>query len=76
MQADAEQAYTQAPMDGKNKTWIKVPAHMRTEDMPEGELWVMPLLKALYGHPQSGAFWERKCETALFAAGFVSRRMW
>ena len=30
----------------------------------------MPLIKALYGHPQSGAMWEKKCEQAIFDAGF------
>ncbi|HIE82874.1 MAG TPA: hypothetical protein EYQ00_03075, partial [Dehalococcoidia bacterium] len=34
------------------------------------------LLKALYGHPQSGAYWERHCEAHLKAQGFKPVPAW
>ena len=34
------------------------------------KLMVVKLIKALYGHPQAGAFWEQRCERALKNAGF------
>ena len=35
------------------------------------DLYVVPLEKALYGHPRSGADWEKKCEKAIKALDFV-----
>ena len=32
---------------------------------------VVPLEKALYGHPNAGAYWERRCNAAITEAGFV-----
>ena len=73
-QADAEQAYTQANMDSLHPTWIRVPPHLRTPEMNKnpGEQWVMPLVKALYGHPQAGVFWERRLHAAVLEGGFTS----
>ena len=34
------------------------------------------LLKALYGHPDSGGFWENHCEKHLAAQGFKPVRPW
>ena len=34
------------------------------------------LLKALYGHPDSGTFWERHCDKALKEVGFQSVEGW
>ena len=44
-QADAEQAYTQAFLDTKHVTWIRVPPHLRTDEMKKnpGVTYVMPL---------------------------------
>ena len=67
--ADAEQAYTQALLKG-TETWIVVPPHLRDPKWPKGVKYVMKLDKALYGHPQSGFFWEQQCEEAIFEAGF------
>ena len=58
-QADAEQAYTQAYLGGRIKTWIKVPMWQRDPSWDYNELYVVPLEKALYGHPRSGADWEK-----------------
>ena len=73
-QADAEQAYTQAPLDSPNKTWIRVPWHLRDDEMKKHPdvAYVMPLVKALYGHPQAGVFWERRMHAAVLSVGFTS----
>ena len=31
----------------------------------------MPLVKALYGHPNSGAYWEERCDKKVLAEGVV-----
>ena len=67
--ADASQAYTQAPFVG-TPTWVvlpedQVPEHAKNMDRP-----VSRFTRALYGHPDSGGFWERHCEEQVFAAGF------
>ena len=35
------------------------------------KIMVVKLIKALYGHPQAGAFWEQRCDRALRNAGFT-----
>ena len=70
-QADTEQAYTQAKLDTKNPTFARVPHHMRKSWMKPGVTYVMPLIKALYGHPQAGVFWERRLHAALLKLDFV-----
>ncbi len=66
-QADAQQAYTQA-MLGDNipgsksqtpcqvtvKTWVRIPPECRTRDMAKMRDPVVPLIRALYGHPNAG----------------------
>ena len=37
----------------------------------DNELYVVPLDKALYGHPESGAYWEEKCNKAIDELGFA-----
>ena len=69
-QADAEQAYTQALLESKYETWMRVPAKDRKPEWGDA-IYVVNLIKALYGHPQAGAFWEQRCERALKNAGFV-----
>jgi hypothetical protein len=72
--ADGEQAYIQAPFGGIKggvKTWARLPrdmwpAHFRGMKDP-----VVPVLKAIYGHPESGGHWEQYCETALLNAGWT-----
>ena len=34
------------------------------------------LVKALYGHPDSGTFWERHCDRELTKAGFTPIENW
>jgi hypothetical protein len=40
------------------------------------EKTVVPLLRALYGHPESGGWWERHAEKGIFAAGFKAVPEW
>ena len=81
-QSDAEQAYLQADFfeaggDAGIETWVKIPKefwpkhwHGKYRDP------VVPLLKALYGHPDAGGLWERKCTRAVKRAGFEEVDNW
>ena len=69
-QADGKQAYTQTRLKGA-ETWVRLPR----ERWPKG--WhgkfkdpVVRLVLALYGHPDSGGFWEQHCEKMLKEVGF------
>ena len=70
-QADAQQAYTQAEFKG-TETWIFLPRHQWPVEWHKRRMTkpVVPMLLALYGHPESGAYWERRCEAHLVSQGF------
>ena len=74
-QADAEQAYVQADLKGP-PLWISLP----TEAWPKA--WegmsnpVCLMKKALYGHPDSGSFWEQHCKAQLEKVGFKLVANW
>jgi len=58
-QADAVQAYIQAKLSGPSATWVLLPQ----DQWPRAWIGkyktpVVPLILALYGHPDSGGFWE------------------
>ena len=79
-QADATQAYIQAFLKGP-KTWIRLPFEMGPVDEEGNKLWkfydpVVPLVRALYGHPSAGAYWELHAEKHLVAQGFEPIREW
>ena len=66
--ADAEGAYTQSPMM-EHDTWIHLPpeaippeyqAKFKSIHNP-----VVPMTRALEGHPRAGKFWEEYCLAAL-----------
>ena len=69
--ADAVQAYIQATLRG-TPCWIELPP----EAVPSECKWdkyrrpVVPLRKALYGHPDAGTFWEQHCDESVRAVGF------
>ena len=69
--ADAVQAYIQATLRG-TPCWIELPP----EAVPSECNWgryrrpVVPVRKALYGHPDAGTFWEQHCDKSVHAAGF------
>ena len=71
-QADAEQAYTQSFLGG-TPTWVRLPKdHWPAKWRDQG--WkdpVVPLIRALYGHPDAGGYWEKHCEKHLFEQGFT-----
>ena len=69
-QGDGKQAYTQALMKGI-KTMVRIPRNR----WPKSWIGVykdpvVPLILALYGHPDSGGLWERHCEAMLAQVGF------
>ena len=63
---DATQAYIQARTDGPDRprTWARLPrqwwpaAWFDDSGKPLYEDPVVPLVRALYGHPESGALWD------------------
>ena len=68
--ADGESAYTQAKLGG-DLTYIRIPkerwpAHWAGKYTDP----VVPLILALYGHPDAGGFWELHCEKSLMSVGF------
>ena len=76
-QADAEQAYVQALLKGP-ETWVFIPPEGRPEGWNDGGFRtpVVRLRKALYGHPDSGGFWEEHCNKRLSEAGFKPIEAW
>ena len=69
-QADGKQAYTQTTLKG-TETWVRLPRDRWPKE------WagrykdpVVRLHLALYGHPDSGGFWEQHCERMLKQVGF------
>ena len=69
--ADAVQAYIQAKLKG-DACWVSLPPEAR----PKNRKWanmkkpVVRLRKALYGHPDSGSFWEQHCDKHVRSVGF------
>ena len=85
-QADAEQAYIQAYLEGE-EIWAELPeaAWKGTEYeykflLPNGKLKykrpAVKLRKALYGHPDAGTCWERHCDRCLRSQGFEPIADW
>ncbi len=77
MQADARQAHTQSGLKG-TPTWVRLPR----EAWPAA--WVRkgyrdpvcPRRLPLYGHPDSGGFWEAHCSAHLVEQGFQELTPW
>ena len=77
MQADAKQAHVQAYLDTKIKTWVRLPPeywpdhwHGKYRDP------VVPLVKALYGHPDAGGMWERRAHERITKLGYQPIDQW
>ena len=68
-QCDAEQAYTQATLKGTD-TWIIIPRERQPESWKRFREPVCLLKLALYGHPDSGGYWEKHCEEKVALCGF------
>ena len=79
--ADAIQAYVQAYLKGP-ETWVQIPReHWPAEWYDENgadryEKPVVRLIKALYGHPDSGTFWGEKCDAHCKSQGFNAIPDW
>ena len=74
-QADAEQAYTQSKLGGV-PTWVSLPRDQWPKAWEKYDDPVCPLVLALYGHPDSGGYWERHCEAHLLKQGFEPVPYW
>ena len=69
MQSDATQAYCQADLGG-NPTWIRLPQNRWPESWRGYWGPVCRPVKALYGHPNSGCYWEQRCKDKAIKEGF------
>jgi len=74
-QGDAEQAYTQSKLGG-TETWIRLPRDQLPKKWQHMKDPVCPLVLALYGHPDSGGYWEKHCEKHLRSVGFTPIADW
>ena len=74
-QGDAQQAYTQALLRG-NETWIFLPRDQWPTSWKGYKNPVCRLRLALYGHPLSGAYWEKHCDEKLRSIGFEKVPDW
>ena len=68
-QSDAEQAYTQSVLGG-TKTWVRLPREQWPQAWVDKGMQdpVCPLILSLYGHPDSGGYWEAHCTRHLVEA--------
>merc|ERR1711965_220814 len=66
---DVEQAYLSAEMEG-TPTYIMLPQELWTPEMYKMKMPVFRLEKALYGHVESGFFWQEYCKKQVLEAGF------
>lgn len=80
-QSGAEHAYVQAALKGTD-TWIALPreawpAHWFDKSgNPLYDQPVVILLRALFGHPDAGTYWEQHCDTAVNSMGFETVESW
>ena len=58
-QSDACQAYVQTTLKSEVATWVRLPENCRpkTDAFTKLKRPVVSLIKVLYGHPKSGAYW-------------------
>ena len=69
--ADAIREYIQAQLKSEFKTWVRIPPELWPDSWRSKGLKapMCLLVKALYGHPESGGHWERHLTDAVKAAG-------
>ena len=70
--ADATQAYIQAVLTGP-PCWVELPEDAWPDDIDFRKFRrpVVRLVKALYGHPDSGTMWEQHCDRKVRELDFV-----
>ena len=68
---DGVLAYTQVELkDVTIETWVRLDRDFRPKHFDNYRDPVVPLKKALYGHPDSGGHWEDFCTEGLVSVGF------
>ena len=86
-QADAEQAYIQSKIGDRlvagvkslhdlPRTWVRLPREQWPESWAKFHDPVCPLILALYGHPESGGWWEDHAHQQLVSVGFTEIPNW
>ena len=68
-------AYIQCDLGG-DQTWVELPKDLQPEEWSKYRDPVCILKKSLYGHPDSGGYWEQHCESRLLEADFVPIDSW
>jgi hypothetical protein len=69
LQADVQAAYLQAPLGGK-PTFLRLPRRFLPKAAMNMRDPVVPLLRAMYGHPRSGGDWD------VHFAGLLRNKGW
>ena len=75
---DVQQAYIQSEIDlpGRPRTWIRLPKYLwpkswfNSDGSPKYVDPVCILRKSLYGHPESGAIWDKKLHKIMKGLGY------
>ncbi|MHC4950810.1 MAG: reverse transcriptase domain-containing protein, partial [Planctomycetota bacterium] len=75
---DVKQAYIQSEIDlpGRPRTWIRLPKYLwpkswfNADGSPKYVDPVCILKKSLYGHPESGAIWDKKLHKIMKGLGY------
>ena len=71
-QSDALRAYVQSYLKSKHPTYVELPRALWPADWHgKYERPCCLLVRALYGHPESGGHWERHLQAALHKCGAV-----
>lgn len=79
--SDANSAYTQEFLGGGRgkgiPTVVRIPKHRWPKEW-RGKYNdpVVPLILALYGHPDAGGYWEARCENIVLDCGFTKVEGW
>jgi hypothetical protein len=58
------------------KTWARLPRDLWPAQFHGMRGPAVPVLKAIYGHPESGGHWEEYCEAALLKASWTCVPEW
>lgn len=79
-QSDAECAYLQSFVGGgRDKgipTWVEIPKHRWPASWKNMRRPVVRLILSLYGHPDSGTYWEKHCTEAVVSCGWEEIEGW
>ena len=73
--SDAEMAYTQADMGG-DPTYVRLPKAWWPDSWHKIADPCCRMLRALYGHPDAGYYWERHCRSIIVKLGFKELENW